>query len=248
MDVFYNYIELLNKDLKDSLKYYTTFEYKELNMSLKNNHIMSKEQRKNYENILKIFEGGPVMRMNMTVYRGMTKRYKRFENEGFISTSANKEVAKMFAKNRYCCLYIITLTPGEYTILPLEKISEMPKEEEILLPPGDLSIQSIVPYTDPENRDNMDIVYCTYIPKNAEIVNNITDVSEMLSEVRIKLSIQSWVDRILESNVKEEIELLCEDNDIECILEQIQTLEFYEDIPKEAIEKVLKLLKNIGEI
>jgi hypothetical protein len=241
MQVFIDYINLLEPHLKKSLQYYTTSEYKELNNSVRNNMIMSKEHREHYNNILDIFQG-PILRNSITVYRGMTKRYKMFDTQGFISTSTNKEIAKSFTKGSSCCLYIITLTPGEYTILPLSEISDIP-EEEVLLPPGDLSIQMIVPYTDPENKENVDIVYCTFIPNNAEIMQNNLDISEKFDKVKITLSTQSWVDRVLDSGIIDEIKLLCED--VDCILEQIQTLDFYKDIPEEAINKVVNILNNL---
>lgn len=244
MQVFIDYINLLEPHLKKSLEYYTTSEYKELNNYVRNNRIMSKEHREHYNNILDIFEG-PILRNTITVYRGMTKRYKMFDTQGFISTSTNKEVAKSFSKGSSCCLYIITLTPGEYTILPLSEISEMPEEEEVLLPPGDLSVQMVVPYTDSENKENVELVYCTFIPNNAEIMQNNDDINEKFDKVKITLSIQSWVDRVLDSGIVDEIKLLC-DEDVECILEHIQTLDFYKDIPEEAVNKVVNILNNLS--
>jgi len=251
MEVFYNYIAALDKHLKDSLIYYTTPEYKELNNSLRNNRMMSSEHKQHYDNILDIFEAGPTMKTVLTVYRGMTKRYKMFENEVFISTSTSKKVAKTFSRGGSCCLYIITLTPGQYTILPLDTISEIPDEYEVLLPPGNLIIKSIVPFTDPDNKEGVDIVNCTYMEESAVIVQNVDinnlSITEKFQEASIKLSTQSWVDRILDSNLKDEIELFCEEKTSECILDQIKTLDFYDDIPHEAIDKVLRLLSNISE-
>jgi hypothetical protein len=213
---------------------------------------MSVEHKKHYDNILDIFDGGPNMKTVLTVYRGMTKRYKMFEKESFISTSTSKTVAKRFSKGSSCCLYIITLTPGQYTILPLDTISEMPDEFEVLLPPGDLIIKSIVPYTDSENKEGVDLVYCTFMEKSAVVVQNVDinnlSITSKFKEASVKLSLQSWVDRILDSDLKEYMETFCDEDDKqECILEFIKTLHFYEDIPQEAIDKVLLLLSNISE-
>lgn len=236
MEVFNDYINLLSKDLKESLFFYTTHEFTNIN---KNNDIPS---NKHYDNITQIFKGGPVMKNTMTVYRGMTKRYKKLDEGGFISTSADKSIAKQF-KRGGCCLYVITLTPGEYTLLPLESLSENPQEKEILLPPGHLSIQMIIPYS--ENTENVDMIYCTYIPGNSEIVDNTYCIKD---ETRLELSTQSWVDRILSSNIKEELELFFEkDITSDNVINELESLEYYEDIPKKAIEKVIQLLVNIKD-
>lgn len=252
MDSFLIYIDLLNDELKKSLRFYTSSEYKELNQKVREGIILDKELKIHYDNISDIFDGAPTLKKPITVYRGMTKKYtNQFKNQGFISASLNKDVAKTFHKGSSCCLYIITLTPGEYGILPLDNVSEMPDEQEVLLPPGSLSIQSIVPYS--ENKENVDIVYCTYIPENAIIINSI-DINSLndkqFKKTKISLSTESWVNRILESNMKEEIQLLCEDTGSDlnkCILEQLKTLDFYDDIPMGAIDKFMLLFNNLSD-
>lgn len=256
MKKFEQYITLLKKEQKDSLRFYTSSEYKELNSKIRNGVFLSKELKHHLDNIMDCFYG-PTLNISLTVYRGMNKRYTAFENKGIISTTLSKEKTKVF-RGTSCCLYIITLTPGEYTILPLNSISEMPDEEEILLPPGSLSIQKVIPYTDPTNTENVDIIYCTYIPENAEIINSnkLNDLNnKQFDQVKIELSLESWINRILDYGIKDEIITFCNDgvtppNDVDlndCIMEQIKTLEFYDDIPKEAIDKCLLLLNNVSE-
>jgi len=244
------YIDLLNDELKNSLRFYTSSEYKELNQKVRGGIMLNKELKTHYDNISDIFDGAPTVKAPIIVYRGMTKKYTQFENQGFISASLNKDVAKTFHKGSSCCLYIITLTPGQYGILPLDNVSEMPDEQEVLLPPGSLSIQSIIPYS--ESKENVDVVYCTYIPENAIIINS-TELNNLNNKqfemTKISLSIESWVNRILESNIKEEIQLLCEDagSDLNtCILEQLKTLDFYDDIPIGAIDKFMLLFNNLS--
>ena len=67
--------ERINKELKESLFYYTTYEYKNLNQSIRSNLLLSNENRKHYNNILSIFESGPIIKDTITVFRGMTKKY-----------------------------------------------------------------------------------------------------------------------------------------------------------------------------
>lgn len=253
---FEQYVSLLKKEQKDSLTFYTSSEYKELNSKIRNGQVLSKELKHHLDNIMDSFDGGPTLDTILTVYRGMNKRYTAFENKGIISTTLSKQKTKNF-RGTSCCLYIISLTPGEYTILPLNSVSEMPEEEEILLPPGSLSIQKVIPYTntdtDTTNIEQVDIIYCTYIPENAEIINSnkLNDLNnKQFDQVKIQLSLESWINRILDSGIKDEITTFCsDDNDNlnDCILEQIKTLEFYDDIPKEAIDKCLLLLNNVSE-
>lgn len=251
LEVFEKYVQLLKKEQKQSLKFYTSPEYKELNNKVRSGHMMSKDLKYHYDNIMDAFDGGPTVNSVMTVYRGMTKRYTVFENKGIISTSLSKQTAKTFHKGSSCCLYVITLTPGEYTILPLGSVSEMPEEEEILLPPGTLNIQKITPYI--YNEESVDLVYCTYLPENSKMIdtNELQKFNEkQFDKLKIELSVESWIDRIIESNIKEEIKLLCDEDGIldeNCVKEQLETLDFYQDVPQEAIDKCLLLLNNISE-
>jgi len=248
---FEKYVTILKKEQKDSLRFYTSSEYKELNNKIRSGKILTKELKNHFDNIMDAFDGGPTVNSTITVYRGMTKKYSAFENKGVISTSLSKESAKTFHKGSSCCLYIITLTPGEYTILPISSISEMPEEQEVLLPPGSLFIQKVTPYSDPNNIESVDLIYCTYIPENAKMINTdkLNNLNEkQFNKMKLELSLESWVNRILDSNIKEEIKLLCEEEfDEKCIIEQLKTLDFYNDIPKEAIDKYLLLLNNVSE-
>lgn len=246
MDIFFTYVNALNKEIKNSLFYYTTEEYKNLNNKLRKGMVLSNSQKQHYDNILSAFEAGPTVRSTYTLYRGMNKKYTVFENDGFISTSKSKKEAMSFVGGE-CCLYIITLTPGEYTILPMEDISEHPEEEEVLLPPGKLSIQSITPKTSVGNEDGVDLIYCTYIPDNAEIID-LSNVSTKIKDLSLQLSTQSWVDRILDSGVGDFIKEFCEENSFDCLLEQIKTLDFFNDIPQEALDKAMALFSNVVDI
>jgi hypothetical protein len=239
----------LNKELKNSLRFYSSPEYKEMNSKVRGNIMLNKELKDHYDNILDIFDGVPYLKTSLVVYRGM-KKYIKYENQGFISTSLDKNIAKSFNTGS-CCLYIITLTPGQYGVLPLESVSEMPEEKEILLPPGKLSIQLVVPYS--ESGENMDVVYCTYIPNGTLIINenelnNLNN--EKIDKIKITLSIESWVERIINTNIKEEVELLCDESlDLnQCIIEQLKTIDFYDDIPEKAISKFISLFSNLSNV
>lgn len=248
---FFEYIDMLNTDLKESLKNYTGEGYDDLNRSLRRGHMLQENSMKLLDDIMTIFEGGPYVKGSFTLYRGMGYKSKgTFQHRGLLSTSYNKDSAKKFSE-KDCCLYVITLTPGQYTILPLENISESPEEHEVLLPPGMLSVQYVLPSTSQDNEDNIDIIYCTYIPENAELVN-IDKESQMSKEVKNvipKLSLENWVDKILYI-IKEDVQLLCDSDETfeNCVKEIISTLPYKDDIPEEALKKVITLLSNIQEV
>ncbi len=243
LDIYYNYIKMLNSDLKNSLTFYTSDYYKEINS--KENYI-NNEIKNHMDNIQTVFEGAPTMNQTITVYRGMKKEYKDDKITTFISTSKSKDQARKFMSNN-CCMYIITLTPGNYSILPLEDVSEHPDEEEILLPSGLISIQKR-----DKDEKGYDVFYCTYIPEDSEIfnTNQIKEINKLFLKDKINLSFDTWINRILESGIKDEIETLCESDseDFEnCIHDLLKTLDYYEDIPDDVKNKFLQLFKNINE-
>ena len=148
MDEFTDYVLSLPNNLKQILIDYT------------NDYDLTKDEEKI---IHKIFKKGPRVMKTYTLYRGLGDQY--VENiDKFMSATLDLDIAKDFIY-KDCCIYVITLTPGDYSVLPLEKISVYPKEMEVLLPPGKLSIQMT------KIIDDIKTVYCTYIPSNATIIN-----------------------------------------------------------------------------
>ena len=248
-DVYLNYINALNDNLKNSLIYYTGEGYDDLNRAFRRNNMLSNKDEKHFNNIMEIFEGGPRVRKSYTLYRGMNVKFQTtFEHKGLLSTTYKKKIAIHHFAEKDCCLYIITITPGEYSILPLESISENPEECEVILPPGKLSIQSFVSSIDEENEDNIDTIYCTYIPDNAEIIEIKENINQNIKNASVNLNIESWMERIIDL-IQDEIKLLCEDEDENnfenCINNSIESLDFFNEIPKEAIHKTITFLSNI---
>jgi hypothetical protein len=242
----YRYVNALNSELKDSLIYYSGEGYDAMNRAMRRGYMLSEKDEKHYANIMRVFEGAPRVREAVTLYRGMGAQYKDdFQHPGVMSTSYNKEVAKKFAEED-CCIYVITITPGEYGVLPIQGISENKEEDEVLLPPGRLSVQSVVPWMAEGNEFYKEVVYCTYIPQNAILTD--MSISPLPPTVREKLSTESWVERIV-GMIKDTVETLCDDSeDFElCIREEIEAIEFYREIPNDAIEKAIALFSNVRE-
>lgn len=246
MENLYRYVDLLNEDLKDSLTFYTSPHYVVLNKNLRTGAELDETINKHYNNILDIFAGAPSLDETVVVYRGMSRRHKR-KHGLFISTTFDERKAKSFTNVRgKCCLFVITLTPGQYGVLPIEHVSEAPGEQEVLLPPGDFSIQKTVP----ASQTQIETIYCTYIPNDALIIETGKVLKEGLTQEEIEnLSIQSWVDVLIEK-LKDQIELICGKSKTEraldlCLEDELESLDFYDDIPEAAVNKFKILFSNI---
>lgn len=218
-----SYIKMLNANLKQVLYEYT-----------QDNEAIIYDMDK-FEKIKEIFKGGPMMHDTLVVYRGMRNLYST-QISGLISTSLSDTIARQFM-NMNCCLYVITLTPGQYTILPLQEVSEYPHEQEILLPAGNLSIQSII-----KKDGEIDKIYCTYIPDNAYIIPT-QDINNSITNAN--LTIDSWVNRLLD--LKDKILIVCEEISETCIMTQLRKLNYYNQIPIGAIEKFIQIFLNLSE-
>jgi hypothetical protein len=230
------------------LIYYTGAGYDDLNRTFRRGLMMSIKDETVFNDIMSVIDGGPYVKQPFTLYRGMGYKHKvMFQHRGLLSTSHDKEAAKRFSE-KHCCLYVITITPGQYTLLPLENISESPDEYGVLLPPGKLALQYILSEFADNNDEGIDVVYCTYIPDNAEIIDKDVKIQKAVNLVIDKLSVESWVERIFK-NISEEVKSLCdvEDNFNECVKDLIDTLPFKQDIPGEAIDKVTILLHNVKD-
>ncbi len=148
MDKFYNYVQNLSDESKQLLTDYT------------NDYGITMRQE---ESLLEIFDKGPRVLETYTLYRGLENPYNE-NGSGFMSTTLDIKRAKNFIYED-CCMYVITITPGDYSILPVESVSVYPEELEVILPPGKLSIQmtSVL--------DGIQTTYCTYIPRDSLIIN-----------------------------------------------------------------------------
>lgn len=246
---FRQHVDSLTKAQKASLKFYTSSDYKELNENIRGGRVrmMPPQSQNHFSNIMEAMKSGPMVDSVITVYRGMNTHYDVFQNKGLLSTSFSKKSAMRFAKDCTCCLYIINLTPGQYTILPISSISEFPDEEEILLPPGSLSVQRVVPCFSPTNTDNIDTIYCTYIPGNAEIVS-INELNQRkFDELKIKISTDAWIQRITDTIDEDEMGLYdaSEDDPVIFIESVLRSLPFYASIPNEFIVDKLILSRLV---
>ena len=175
----FDFIQSLDKEVKESLYNYTT-EYgyhAELNEMLQKSIEITKPfYKKMYTDMVYCFDNSPHLLNAITVYKG-SEDPEKFTNIGFnlnyfLSTSMDSREAMKFIEDETQFLFVITCTPGSYSVLPLENISESPSELEVLLPPkGKFSIQKLVEKND--SLFNVNTIYATYIPENSVFIQNL---------------------------------------------------------------------------
>jgi hypothetical protein len=132
-----NYVENLDKETIDAIKYYTGSGYVIMNKLLRQNTVQSDDIVKKINLIDQAFRNVPPLDNSLVVYRGINLDYKinqDFIDKGYVSTSANKKKSLAFNthKKNKCCFFEIYLPKGSH-ILPIGSISQYKIEMEILL-------------------------------------------------------------------------------------------------------------------
>lgn len=62
IDVFFKYVKLLDRDLKDSLNFYTSDNFKKIN---KKSNLINNEVKNHIDNILTAFDGSPALKNSL---------------------------------------------------------------------------------------------------------------------------------------------------------------------------------------
>jgi hypothetical protein len=78
-------------------------------------------------------------------------------------------------------------------------------------------------------------------------VFNVVDLQIYTSSpVSPSLDTKKWIQRLMEIGILDEIQIFCsgknKDDEIDCILDQLQTLDFYDQIPEKVIEEFIYLI------
>jgi hypothetical protein len=163
------YIKTLDEEVQNVLKWYTDEDgiSDDLNDALRlkrlNKQELNQRDQKYYDKIMSAFDNSPTLDNKLTVYKGSNLFIeKEFFLDCFVSTSYDYKVAVNFVENEGY-VYIITLEPGDYSVLFLEEIGSR-QEKEILLPPkGKFVVNKIKP------QENFTSIYMTYIPEKTKL-------------------------------------------------------------------------------
>lgn len=146
----FQYVRLLNKNHKTTLNWYTTASnsgYRNLNHHLRHHESLHPAEQSHYANLIMAFQNTPRLMHPITLYRGVhdIPISTHLHAPGVSSCTYDILVARSFAKPS-CCILEILLSPGNFSVLPLEEVSNKPEEKEILLPPGIFILENKTQY------------------------------------------------------------------------------------------------------
>jgi ankyrin repeat protein len=193
---------------------------------------ISKITKDSIETITNIFKEAPKMTEPMIVFRGFDNTQHKSNEKGFTSASRSIDVASGFIHSydipgddqEYtgnCCVYIVHLPPGDYSVLPLEYLFYAQEQEEVLLPPNGKIVSHAI-YEAGINGETFTIHESNFIP----------DKTKMLKDKILK-------ENIIKKKVSFGIKKLCKKHNI-----RLTTTRKNKRIPKS--EKVL--LKEIKRL
>jgi hypothetical protein len=206
----------MNSKEINSLKWYSGGDYGTLNDALREGTRLSKEVQSHWDNIQSAFSKAPLSTEPITVYRGKKSDTIR-KIVTPLSTSKIVKGTVDFVGTK-CCLLIIDVVAGT-NYIDISKISDVPSENEILLPPnGTLVYTGIEGETETETvikGRKVRSLRLTYLPPQraeiaiSKIAKNVTE-----EEMKISLDISGLVNLIEE----DEYELYDNITDIETTL------------------------------
>lgn len=167
----YNYLENVNQDIKKSIVDYTM--NSDINRTLWEGLPETKLEKKIKSSLDDELKKIPPITQPIIVYRGIKRDF--ISNRGYISTSYVKQVAIRFSELD-CCLLTIILPVGS-RILPIDILSDIPTEGEIILPRESNFLITNIRYI----KGHIYIIKCydlVYIPPDSqEITPNMLDIN-----------------------------------------------------------------------
>jgi hypothetical protein len=125
----FEFVEKLSEKVKDSIWQYTCFDYVELNRMLRENERLFPKHQTIINNIDYAFQNSPKLEKEIIVYRKL-RVFDVNKMTSVISATYDKNFVSKFRAD--CCILVITLPVGS-SVLPIESISNVPEEKEILL-------------------------------------------------------------------------------------------------------------------
>jgi hypothetical protein len=222
------YVANLSEEVKDIIREYTGNEYNDLNYRLRNNMTLTSRQQYIVEKLDYAFALCPNITDNIVVYRGINTKDFVSGLSSYISTTYDIDIAHKYSCKGCATLHIVV--PSGSKVLPLEFISEYKSEKEILLPRAGNLLTTNYTYA-----NNIIIYNLVYVPPESIVLNNTTTSDEVLHE----LTINQWVDRVLELFTEEELEIY---DTVEDIINSYKEL-YFKDIPDEAVNIAIHKIK-----
>ncbi len=226
----YAYVKNLNDEVYSALYRYTESST-QINNSLYRKKSINPRIDQDIKLITRAFEGAPAISAAITVYRGIVSDNFLPEIKAFISTSHSRETAlDLVGKN--CCLLEILVTPGS-KVLPLEEMSDVKHEREILLP---CTGHFITTHTFQEKE--LLVYQLTYVSSVAVEITPATKIET----VQAAMSIDVWAERLIYLAEEDVTEL---GESPEDAIRGVLQLNFKDQsVPKEAVLQAIAHFKS----
>jgi hypothetical protein len=235
------YVKTLDKDIKDSLRWYTGDEYKSFNECLRYGLKMTHVQKTHLANIDFAFENAPPLDSQIIVYKGIIGK-NIFSDKAFISTSKYYENTLKFAETyNNCCVMKITVTEGS-RILPVQSLTQYKDEEEILLDRDGVLICYNTYIHKEKKEEDMNILCCTYT--KGIIIEKTKDIKEAIVELKEEEDEKTIINRILDLVDEEELELYDNEKDIKYYIISLNKQISKKNLDKDSIEIIYTRMKS----
>jgi hypothetical protein len=237
------YVETLDEDIKDSLRWYTSDEYVKFNRYLRTE---KKERNSVFErhvhNIDFAFLNAPALQESIVVYKGVIGS-KVFSDKAYISTSRYYDNTLKFAETyKNCCVMEITVSKNS-KVLPLQSLTEYKDEEEILLDRDGTLICTSQYVKKVKKESDMNMLVCVYT-KGIEI-QTMKDVKEAILELSEEERDKILIDRILSLVDEGELELYDSDKELKNYIKSLYSqIEPSLTISKDLLDVILNRLKS----
>lgn len=205
-----SFVNSLPDQVKKSITWYTGGEYSEFNDSLRAGKIPA--EKRHFENISLAFQGVPPLTTPITVYKGKRSDNVYRVDKAFASTSSTIRGTQDFRGGK-CCILQITVPPGS-KVLPLNLLSDIKSEDEILLDRnGEYTVtgSDIKIVTDDFNRQSdMKFIFVTYNPPGYISVKKLEEVKDpgQSDSILVQERLIKYLSSILEDMDPEDRELL----------------------------------------
>ena len=230
----FEYVRMLNLETRNAITDYSDTAFRDLNERLRSGIILTTYQRKLIDLIDDAFEGVPPTQQPITIYRGIQGPFL-LDAVSYVSTSHDPDIAKSFT-GKHCCRLKILIPPGSH-VLPIEKISNMPNEKEILLPrEGQFVI------TNTRSEDDIQSYDLIYIPELSVPINVDTNLNKVSQQTPLGSDIEIWVQRILNLISPEEVEIFGSPEELVNSLVSSTFKDF--SVPPEAVKIAILRLSN----
>jgi hypothetical protein len=240
----YEYVDSLDGRIKDSIAEYTGSEFEVLNDHMRRGKSLSSHHQEIRNDLEKAFVNVPPLERPILLFRGVKQEHDMGKLTAFVSVTFDINQTDDFHTKK-CCLFIITVSSGS-KILPINRLSESFYERELLLPAEGTFFVTNVHYD-----QSLKVFDLTYIPEKAKPIISDRTMDEFLDrQIQLELqeikssspslSVQNWVDRLVDLTTEETVDAFGVDDALDLTLDELGR-----KAPQEAVELARQKLSKM---